>query len=101
MNSKERRILDRAPEKVQEIMRILPQGWAIIGHGPSSMGWQADLSFGKKEFRLVEDRFYIGVSSMKDGKMKTIVPPLDQRVTIFLDQVCALLMKGVENWGKE
>ena len=72
-----------------------------MGHGPSSMGWQADLSFAQMEFRLVEDRFYIGVSSMKHGKMRTIEPPSEQRVTISLDQVCALLMKGVENWDKE
>lgn len=100
MNSKDRRILARAPKKVQEIMDLLPQGWRLGRHGPSPMGWVADLSYKQMKFRLVEDRFYVGVSSMKNDQMKTIEPPSDQRMTISTEQICDLLMKGVEDWDR-
>ena len=100
MNSKERRVLSRAPDALKEIMALLPKGRKLKRHGPSSTGWEADLAFGNKRFKLVEDRFYIGVSSMKDGQMRTIEPPEDQRMHISLEQVCALLQHGVDNWEK-
>jgi len=101
MNSRDRRVLGRAPDKLKEIIALLPPGWKIERHGPSGMGWAGELSFGKTLFKLVEDRCYIGVSSIKDGRMTTIEPPEDQRLQISLEQVCDLLKQGVENWERE
>jgi hypothetical protein len=84
------------PDELQAVMRGL-EGWQMKSYKYFSVGWEADLRWRKRSFRLVAERGYMDVYEVLDGKPTQILPPEDQRLSISPRQVSVLLSRAVGN----
>jgi hypothetical protein len=84
------------PDELQAVMKRLGDPWVMNAYKYFSVGWQAELTWRKRKFRLVSERTYIDVYELEAGKWKQILPPDDQRLKITVKQICALLAGAVD-----
>jgi len=73
-NHKYRRMVDRLPKEMKELMKYLDHECIVIRHHAGSMGWAVHFEIKKEEFSLVYDRGSLVVIRDPSGEERCLSP---------------------------
>ena len=73
-DSKYRRMLERLPEQMKELMRHVHHECVILEHHAGSMGWHVDFQIGNTDLSLIYDRGSLVVIKDPTGEEKNLFP---------------------------
>jgi len=73
-NYKYRRLVERLPEQMKELMRYIEHECTILAHHSGSMGWNVDFRIHNIELSLVYDRGSLIVVKDPHGEDKSLFP---------------------------
>ena len=74
MNSKYKRMVERLPDQMKELMANLNHECTILAHHAGSMGWSVEFQIEKTSLALIYDRGSLVVIKEPNGEEKNLFP---------------------------
>ena len=86
-NHRYRRMLNRLPNEMKELMKYVNHECLVLTHNAGSMGWSVDFQINKTNFSLIYDRGLLAVKKEPGEAEKNLLPKNKDMFSITIEDL--------------
>jgi len=91
------RMRSKPPEYVTDLLSELPDGWELVSYKWIDLDFEADLSFGRRIFRISSDQGRLGAAELVNGIVQGLKRSNYLRDTLITKTIAQQLIEASEN----